>query len=454
MGRTHVLAVPYPLQGHVIPLIELSKCLVQQGFRVTFVNTDHNHKRVLNALTQKDDLGEISLVSIPDGLQSSDDRNDLAKLAKAIFQVMPGELEELINRINANSSEDEKIKCLIADWGMGWVFEVSEKMKIRRAAFWTPPAAILTPIISIQKLIDDQVIDNDGTPLKNEMIQLAPGLPTMNTTNFLWCCLHDLNIQKFMFNRMIKTNKALKETDFILCNSAYDLEPGAFSFDPRMVPIGPLLASNRLGESGGCFWEEDSTCLKWLDQQPPKSVIYVAFGSLTVFDRVQFQELALGLELSCRPFLWVVRPDITKEENAFPEGFQERVAERGCMVDWTPQQKVLAHPSIACFLTHCGWNSTMEGVGNGVPLLCWPYFADQFVNETYICDVWKVGLKFDKDKQGIITRDEIRNKVEEVFADEKLKERASEIKETALGSVGEGGSSYKSLRNFIEWVKG
>ncbi|WCJ25605.1 UDP-Glycosyltransferase superfamily protein [Euphorbia peplus] len=292
------------------------------------------------------------------------------------------------------------------------------------------------------------------TPLKNETIQLAPGLPTMNTSNFLRCCLHDLDIQKFMFNRMIKTNKALKETDLILCNSAYDLEPGAFNFDTRMMPIGSLIASTRSGGPGGSFWEEDSSCLKWLDQQQPKSVIYVAFGSITVFDRAQFQELALGLELSSRPFLWVVRPDILKQELEFPEGFHERVRERGCVVDWTPQQKVLTHPSIACFLTHCGWNSTMEGVGNGVPLLCCPYFADQFLNETYICDVWKVGLKFDKNIQGIISRDEIRNKVEQLLADEKLKERASELKETAITSVREGGYSHKSFKNFVQWLKG
>ncbi|KAK1352353.1 hypothetical protein POM88_053292 [Heracleum sosnowskyi] len=74
------------------------------------------------------------------------------------------------------------------------------------------------------------------------------------------------------------------------------------------------------------------------------------------------------------------------------------------MVSWTPQVKVLRHPSIACFLSHCGWNSTSEGVSNGVPFLCWPYFADQFLNQTYICDVWKVGLRCDKDETGIVSK--------------------------------------------------
>ncbi|KAJ0100630.1 hypothetical protein Patl1_21734 [Pistacia atlantica] len=177
-----------------------------------------------------------------------------------------------------------------------------------------------------------------------------------------------------------------------------------------MLPIGPLLASNRQVNSTRYFWQEDSACLEWLDQQQPNSVIYVAFGSFTVIDKIQFQELALGLELSNKPFLWVVRPDITDGANeAFPDGFEERVANRGKMVVWAPQQKVLSHPSIACFFSHCGWNSTVEGLSNGLPFLCWPYFADQFIDESYICDVWKVGLRFKRDESGIITREEIKN---------------------------------------------
>ena len=286
------------------------------------------------------------------------------------------------------------------------------------------------------------------------MIQLAPTMPAMDTANFVWACLGDFTTQKIIFDLMVKTNEAAKMADRIISNSAYDLDPGAFSFAPNILPIGPLLASNRLGDQLGYFWPEDSTCLKWLDQQPPKSVVYVAFGSFTVFDKTQFQELAQGLELSSRSFLWVVRPDITTETNdAYPEGFQERVATRGRMVGWAPQQKVLSHPSISCFLSHCGWNSTMEGVSNGVPFLCWPYFADQFLNETYICDVWKVGLKFDKNKCGIITREEIKNKVETVISDEKIKARAAELKRLAMQNVGEAGYSSENFKNFIEWIK-
>lgn len=228
--------------------------------------------------------------------------------------------------------------------------------------------------------------------------------------------------------------------------SAYELEPPAFPLAPEILPIGPLLATNRLGNSSGSFGAEDPTCL---NQQPPCSVIYVAFGSFTVFEHTQFHELALGLELTKRPFLCVVRPDVGTGM-ASPEGFTERVGSLGKMVGWAPQQKILSHPSVACFLSHCGWNSTMEDVSNGVPFLCWPYFADQFLNGSHIYDVWKVGLKFIKQKEsGIITRKEIQNKVDLLLGDEKYLARALELKDMAMNSVTKGSNSNKILENFI-----
>lgn len=287
-------------------------------------------------------------------------------------------------------------------------------------------------------------------PLKNQMIQLGSAMPAMTTAIFGWTS--DVTVQKRMFEAIHRNNKAEKLADWIICNSTHDLELGAFTLSPEVQPIGPLIASNRKGNSAGCFWKEDTRCLKWLDQQQPKSVIYVAFGSIAIFDKTQFQELALGLEHIGRPFLWVVRPGITKETCVYPEGFEERVANRGRIVEWAPQQKVLSHPSVGCFLSHCGWNSTMEGVTNGIPFLCWPYFTDQFINESYVCDVWKVGLKFNRDEDGIINREEIKNKVEQVLSDENIGARTRELKEIAMASVGDCGHSRRILLNLVEWL--
>ena len=278
-------------------------------------------------------------------------------------------------------------------------------------------------------------------------------MPAMNSANFVWTCLGNEDMQKNVFELMVKNNTSVKKTDWLLCNSTYDLEPAAFNLAPQIRAIGPLLASNNDQASSD---PEPSTCLKWLEQQRPNSVIYVAFGSFTILDTTQFRELAFGLELSNRPFLWVVRTNITEEAKdggLFPEGFLERVANKGLIVNWVPQQKVLSHRSVACFISHCGWNSTVEGVSYGVPFLCWPYFADQFINQSYICDVWRIGLGLNRDGRGVITRDEVRTKVERVMNDEEMKERALSYKEMAANSVNEGGSSNRNFRNFIEWMK-
>ncbi|XP_074348803.1 UDP-glycosyltransferase 83A1-like [Apium graveolens] len=161
MGNPHILAIPYPSQGHVIPLMELSLQLVKRGFKVTFVNTEFIHRRILSALSKEDNVEElINLVSIPDGMEAWEDRSDLGKLTQDIFQVMPRELEKLVKDIKR--TDDNEITCIIADENLGWALEVAERMNIKRAAFWPASAAVLALIFSIPNLIQDGVLDNDG----------------------------------------------------------------------------------------------------------------------------------------------------------------------------------------------------------------------------------------------------------------------------------------------------
>ncbi|PIA47846.1 hypothetical protein AQUCO_01400439v1 [Aquilegia coerulea] len=215
------------------------------------------------------------------------------------------------------------------------------------------------------------------------------------------------------FDATIVYNEAVKSVNWHLCNTSYELEPASFDLVPNVLPIGPLLASSGPRQSLGRFWPEDSSCLNWLNQQAARSVIYVAFGSLIVFDHM------------------------TKESSSdvYPDGFQTRVAAQGQMVAWAPQQKVLSHPSVACFISHCGWNSTMESLSNGVPFLCWPFFADQFQNQSLICDVWMVGLGLNKNENGIVPRQEIKEKVNELLANDGIRTRVTELKETIKKSV-------------------
>ncbi|GKA76890.1 UDP-glycosyltransferase 83A1-like protein [Tanacetum coccineum] len=450
---THVLLIPYIAQGHVIPLLELAQCLIKHGVKVTFVNTDVNHNIIMKTWLEKECFGPLmNMVSIPDGMEAWEDRNNFIRTCEAINEVMPGKLEELIETIN--KKDDDKISCVIADVGMPWANLVAAKLRIQRATFWSAPAAAYATTLSIQRLIDDGIINNDGVPLKETIFQLSSTMPPMSTAEFGWACMGTLETTKILFKYAIAAVEADKTTEWKLCNSTHELESPTFNMFPNLLPIGPLLASNRLSKQAGHFWHADSTCLAWLDQQPMSSVIYVAFGSFTIFNQTQFQELALGLELTNRPFLWVVRPGLTKEtSDTYPEGYMERIGTRGKIVSWAPQQEVLAHPSVACFLSHCGWNSTLEGVSNGIPFLSWPYFADQLLNKTYICDIWRNGLGFQKDEDGIIKSEEIKDKVDKLLNNQEFKTRALDFKEKVMSSIREGGCSHKNFKRFIEWIK-
>ncbi|XP_014495667.1 UDP-glycosyltransferase 83A1-like [Vigna radiata var. radiata] len=451
MARPHIMVVPYPAQGHVIPLMELSLILVKQGIKITFVNTKENHDRIKSALPSGDGLlSQICLVWISDGLESSEEKKRPGKSSGAVLKVMPEKVEELIECING--SESEKITCVLADQSIGWALDIAEKKGIRRAAFCPASAAQLVLGLSIPKFIHNGIIDKDGTPLEKQVIQLAPTMPSVSTEKLVWVCVGNKTTQRHIFQLMVKNIESMKKTEWLLCNSSHELESAAISMAPEIIPIGPLLSCDQLGHSAGNFWPQDLSCLKWLDQQSPNSVIYVAFGSFTKFSPPQFQELCFALELCNRPFLWVVQPEESKI--AYPEGFVERVVERGRVVGWSPQKKILIHPSVACFISHCGWNSILESVSNGIPVLCWPYFADQFLNKSYVCDVWKVGLGLEPNESGMITQGEIQSKIHQIFKDEQLKSRARDFKEKIQIGTGQGGLSNKNLDSFISWIKG
>ncbi|KAJ3673842.1 hypothetical protein LUZ60_005834 [Juncus effusus] len=241
----------------------------------------------------------------------------------------------------------------------------------------------------------------------------------------------------------------------ILTSNPEDLELPIFKSFPNILPIGPLPIEQdeKNGIQIGHF-AEDTTCMTWLDQQQTYSVVYVSFGSLAKLDQNQFQEVALGLELSQTRFLWITRPDLTDGDNdVFIRQFHERVKERGKIVSWCNQMNVLAHPSVACFVSHCGWNSTLEGVKNGLRFLCWPLFSDQFANQNYICDELNIGLRLVKNENGIVTKENIRSSLIELIKNQDMKAKAQKLKEIVNKSIAEGGSSFTNLHKFTKAMK-
>ncbi|KAL2525788.1 UDP-glycosyltransferase 85A1 [Abeliophyllum distichum] len=232
---------------------------------------------------------------------------------------------------------------------------------------------------------------------------------------------------------------------------------------PRLFTIGPSHAhlKSRHAEKkaensilSGSFWAEDRSRLDWLNAQPPKSVIYVSFGSITVVSREQLLEFWHGLVNSGQRFLWVMRPDsIVGEDgkNQIPLELEEGTKARGYMVGWAPQEEVLNHEAVGGFLTHSGWNSTLESIVAGVPMICWPYFADQMINSRFVSEVWKIGLDMKDTCDRKIIEKVVRELMEE--REKEFLERAENMAKLARKAVSEGGSSYCNLDALIDYIK-
>ncbi|CAL4936062.1 unnamed protein product [Urochloa decumbens] len=439
----HVMVLPFPAQGHVIPLMELSHRLADCGFKIDFVNTEFNHDRILKSMQNKGPIPEgIRMLSIPDGMDPADDHTDIGKLVGGLPAAMFSPLEEII--------KIKKIKWVIADVSMSWALQLANTVGVRIALFSTYSASVFALRMKLPKLIEDGVIDESGNVKMHKTIQLSPPI---DSTEIPWVSLGSTaERRRANILKVINTNQLMELAEAVICNTFREVEPEALALLPNALPIGPLVAP--MSKLTGNFWSEDQTCLTWLDKQAPGTVIYVAFGSSTVFDATKFQELADGLVLSGRPFLWVVRPNFTQEikEEWFNQ-FKQRVAGKGLVVTWAPQQRVLSHRAVACFMTHCGWNSTIEGVLHGVPFLCCPYFSDQFCNQSYVCNVWKTGLKLCANEQGVVTKEEIKDKVAQLLGAEDIKARAIMWKNKARASIGEGGSSHQNLLKLVKLLR-
>ncbi|KAG8098203.1 hypothetical protein GUJ93_ZPchr0013g34482 [Zizania palustris] len=441
--QPHVMVLPFPAQGHVIPLMELSHRLVEKGFKIDFVNTEFNHDHIFKVLADKGAIpGGLHMLSIPDGLGPADDHTDIGKLVQVLPAAMFSLLEKMIR--------SKKIKWVIADVSMSWALELANTVGVRIVLFSTYSAAVFALRMNLPKLIEDGVLDETGDVKRHEMVQL---MPPIDATEVPWVNLGSTQERRrFNIQNVLKTNQLMALAEMIICNTFREMEFEALARLSNALPVGPLVAPAS-GPKGN-FLPEDLTCLTWLDTQAPGSVIYVAFGSSTIFDVSQFHELANGLALSGQPFLWVVRPNFTNgiQEDWF-KAYNDIVEGKGLIVSWVPQQRVLSHPSIACFMSHCGWNSTIEGVLHGVPFLCWPYFSDQFCNQSYLCNVWKTGMKLCQDKRGVVTRKEIKNKVAQLLGDKDIKERAVRLKAAACESIQEGGSSHQNLLKLVNLLR-
>ncbi|XP_022157907.1 UDP-glycosyltransferase 76E12-like [Momordica charantia] len=266
----------------------------------------------------------------------------------------------------------------------------------------------------------------------------------------------------FKFTQIILNMYAITTASAVIWNTMPWLEPYEFTqIQTKLckIPIFPIAPIHKIASTptsaSSSLLQEDSTCLPWLDRQPPNSVIYVSLGSLAVSTQQELEEMAWGLADSRQPFLWVIRPGSIQGSDgvgSMPKGFQEKAGDRACIVQWAPQKEVLAHKAVGGFWSHCGWNSTLESLSEGVPMLCRPYLGDQTVNARYISCVWKVGLTL----EDRLERNEVERAIRRVMVEEegrKMREKAMDLKGRIEDSLREDGSSSSSLKQLVDFIK-
>ncbi|KAI3837133.1 hypothetical protein MKX03_022182 [Papaver bracteatum] len=470
MEKVHVVCIPYPLQSHISAMMKLAKILHFQGFHITFVNTEFNHQRILN--TRGPDsltgLPDFSFETISDGLPPTDPNagQDILALVGATQKNCLEPFRNLINKLkNSNTcSNVPPVSYIISDACMSFTLHAGKELGIPVISYWAISFCFFASFLHYPEFAKRGLVPLREESITDEYLDTAvEWIPGMK----------DIRIRDLPSSFLITDpNNAMIEFSLQVIGRAYEATAMLFNtFDalemevltafksqlslPPIYTIGPLplllnqISKNELQSLGSNMWKEDIKCLKWLDSKEPNSVMYVNFGSTTIITIHQLVEFAWGLANSKHNFLWIVRPDLVAGESAMlPPEFVEETKERGLLTSWCPQEDVLNHPSVAGFLTHSGWNSTLESLSSGVPLICWPFHGDQQTNSRYSCKNWGVGTEIDS----AVQRNEVEKLVRQLMESEKgreMKNKALEWKKKAEEATSLGGSSYVNINKIV-----
>ncbi|KAM7489148.1 hypothetical protein LguiB_026632 [Lonicera macranthoides] len=458
MPQRHILLVTFPAQGHLNPSLQFAKHLLQLGVHVTLVTSVSAHRRIS---TSVEALG-LTFATFSDGY------DDGFKLGVDDVDHFKSEMwtrgSQTVGEVISSSTKDGRpISCVVYTLLLTWVPKVASELHVPSALLWIQAASVLD-IFHYYFNGYEEII---STKLSDPNWSIAlPGLPLLKARD-----LPSFVLPSNSYNHAIKSFKEQIETldeqknPKVLVNTFDALEPEALRAVAKlkMIGIGPLIPSAFLdgqdpsdNSFGGDLFQKSVSYIEFLNSKPESSVIYISFGSMLVLQDVQLEEIARAVLESGRPFLWVIRADDKKEENkaeAKPS-FMEELEKQGMIVPWCSQLEVLSHPSLGCFVTHCGWNSMLESLSCGVPTVAFPKWTDQATNAKLIEDVWGSGVRVRANEDGVVERGEISRCVEMVMGGgekgDELRRNASKWKVLAREALKEDGTSYKNLKNFVE----
>ncbi|KAK1392434.1 Glycosyltransferase [Heracleum sosnowskyi] len=465
----HVLFLPYLTPSHMIPLVDMGRLFAARGVTVTIITTPHNALLFRTSIEQDLKSGhQISVheltfpskeVGLPEGIENFNAITSSEMTSKVFYGIMllRKPMEDLIRNISPD--------CIFSDMFFPWSADLANELNIPRLMFYPSSFLYHCVVHSLSVYAPHDTVESETESF------LVPNLP--HKIEMKRCQLQEHVKVKTRYGEMIKVIKESEQKSYGLVHHTFcELEPAYADHygeikKSKFWHIGPIFQFFKKAETSKDSSSEKHYSLSWLHTQKPDSVLYISFGSMVSFSDAQLTEIALALEASNIQFIWVVRKGVENQETWLPLGFEERISKnnKGLIVrEWVPQVKILDHPSTGGFLTHCGWNSVLEAVVAGVPLVTWPLFAEHFYNEKLVellkvgvrvgADVWNSGFEI---KSPLVGRDMIENALSKLMdgSDESLmmRRRAEEIGVLARSAVMDGGSSFNQVTGLIQEIK-
>ncbi|KAF3545149.1 hypothetical protein DY000_02010004 [Brassica cretica] len=421
--KLHVMFFPFMAYGHMIPTLDMAKLLSSRGAKSTIITTPLNSRILQKPIDVFKNLNpnldiDIEIfdfpcveLGLPEGCENVDfftsntnvDSNYMAFKFFMSTSFFKDQLEVLLKKTRPD--------CLIADMFFPWATEAAEKSHVPRLVFHGTGYFSLCAGYCIKMHKPQNKVASSCEPF---VIPELPGDIVITQEQII-----DGDNESEMGKFMIDVRESELKSSGVVVNSFYELEPDHADFYKRFVAkrawhIGPLSVINRgfeeKAERGKKASIDEAECLKWLDSKEQDSVIYISFGSVACFKNKQLREIALGLEASGTNFIWVVRENTDDKEEWLQEGVEERLKERGMIIrGWAPQVLILEHQATGGFVTHCGWNSLLEGVAAGLPMVTWPIGAEQFYNEKLVTQVLRTGVSVGATKHVKAMEDDIIN---------------------------------------------
>ncbi|OEL17460.1 Cyanohydrin beta-glucosyltransferase [Dichanthelium oligosanthes] len=473
-NKPHVVLVPFPAHGHVAPHVQLARVLRARGAHVTIVHTELHHRRLLQARgggggeapAADDEGGQIAVEVIPDELSLEDPPRTLQAHHEAMerncLEPFKALLRELAGRPGA-----PPVSCVVADTPMPFAAVAAREVGVPDVQFFTASACGLMGYLQFQELLAREIIPLKGirTDYKSDgsldtPLEWVPGMKGMRLRDMPTFC-RTTDADDWLLHFHVHQMRTAAASKAVILNTFYDMEKDVVDALAPLLPpvytVGPLasvIAS--LPESGGggggdtasgggiSLLQEDEECMAWLDGKAPRSVVYLSFGSHASMGGARLQEFAAGLARCGTPYLWVLRPEMAAEVEAVG-------GDDGLVVPWCAQEAVLSHPAVGLFVTHCGWNSILESVVAGVPVLGCPVLSEQTTNCRQVCTARGIGGELPQEAGS----EEIAALVREMMAGRKGKEardKTLEWKRLAEASAKEGGSSYENIGRLVENV--